>query len=130
MRKKTYFLTIAAFLTVAMLYLTVDTTVNPVQAGPPKLPPGHGPGELGVVYVESQGLFFDTFVSADPLPYRGRFQKLEDGVTMYGPGDPGYLGGRWWIDANENGEMDPPGEDGDVYLLCPLLPPGRETMNP
>jgi hypothetical protein len=22
--------------------------------------------------------------------------------------------------------MEPPGQDGDVYLLCPLLPPGRE----
>ena len=43
-------------------------------------------------------------------------------MTEFGPGDPGYKGGRWWVDANGNGEMD---ED-DVYFLCPLIPPGRE----
>ena len=78
-------------------------------------------GALGVVYVSSQGLYYDTFVSAETLPPHGPFQALADGVTEFGPGDPGYLGGRWWIDANMNGVQDP----GDVYLLCPLLPPGR-----
>lgn len=78
-------------------------------------------GALGVVYVSSQGLYYDTFVSAETLPPHGRFQALEGGVTEFGPGDPGYLGGRWWIDANDNGVQDP----GDTYLLCPLLPPGR-----
>jgi hypothetical protein len=80
-------------------------------------------GELGTVYVTSQELYYDTFVSADELPMRGRFQKLEDGVTEFGPGDPGYLGGRWWIDANNDGMQN----EGDVFLLCPLLPPGRPT---
>ena len=28
---------------------------------------------------------------------KGRFQKLENGVTEFGPGTPGYLGGRWWM---------------------------------
>jgi hypothetical protein len=55
-----------------------------------------GNGELGVVYVSSQGLYYDTFVSAETLPPQGRFQKLEDGVTEFGPGDKGYVGGRWW----------------------------------
>jgi hypothetical protein len=96
-------------------------------ASKPEDLPGRGNGALGTVFVSSQGLYYDTFVSADSLPYKGRFQKLMDGVTEFGPGDPGYLGGRWWVDANGNGEMDPPGEDGDVYVLCPLLPPGRET---
>jgi hypothetical protein len=82
-----------------------------------------GDGALGTVYVSSQGLYYDTFVTADPLPMHGRFQKLEDGVTKYGPGDQGYVGGRWWIDENGNDEMDA----GDTYLLCPLLGPGRET---
>ena len=76
----------------------------------------------GVVYVESQGLYYDTFFSAESLPAKGRFQELKDGVTEFGPGDPGYLGGRWWVDVNEDGVMDP----GDNYLLCPLLGPGRE----
>ncbi len=41
----------------------------------------------------------------------------------YGPGDPGYPGGRWWLDADGNGKMD---ED-DHYSSCPLLGPGREN---
>jgi len=79
-----------------------------------------GHGALGMVYVSSQGLWYDTFVTADPLPMHGRFQKLEGGVTEFGPGDPGYLGGRWWIDSNGNDIMD----EGDTFLLCPLLGPG------
>ena len=77
-------------------------------------------GALGVVYVESQGLFYDTFVSAKVLPNEGPFQKLENGVTEFGPGDPGYLGGRWWIDNGDGVRGDE-----DTFLLCPLLPPGR-----
>ncbi|HZD03742.1 MAG TPA: hypothetical protein VE173_02460 [Longimicrobiales bacterium] len=81
-------------------------------------------GALGSVYVRSQGLWYDTFVSAETLPPEGRFQKLEDGQTDYGPGDPGYLGGRWWVDVNANDVQDAE----DNYLLCPLLPPGRPAM--
>jgi hypothetical protein len=77
----------------------------------------------GVVYVTSQGLYYDTFVVKDPLPMKGKFQLLEDGQTEFGPGQPGYLGGRWWVDENEDGIQDP----GDHYFLCPLLPPGRST---
>jgi len=77
-----------------------------------------GDGALGVVYVKSQGLYYDTFVAVERLPPRGRFQLLEDGMTEYGPGDPGYLGGRW---------KEPDGNGGDRYFLCPLLPPGREA---
>ena len=81
-------------------------------------------GALGAVYVSSQGLWYDTFVSAETLPMQGRFQLLDEGVTEFGPGDPGYLGGRWWVDVNGNGIQDAD----DDYLLCPLLGPGRETM--
>lgn len=88
----------------------------PVSAGRGNEPPG-------VVYVTSQGLYYDTFVVVDPLPFKGRFQQIKDGTTEFGPGDPGYLGGRWWEDTNENGIMDAD----DHYFLCPLLPPGRET---
>jgi hypothetical protein len=77
----------------------------------------------GVVYVTSQGLYYDTFVVKDPLPMEGRFQLLADGQTEFGPGQPGYLGGRWWVDVNGNGIQDPD----DHYFLCPLLPPGRPT---
>lgn len=79
-----------------------------------------GDGALGTVYVISQGLFYDTFVSAQVLPNEGPFQKLEGGATDYGPGDPGYLGGRWWIDDGDGIRGDE-----DTFLLCPLLPPGR-----
>jgi hypothetical protein len=77
----------------------------------------------GVIFVTSQGLYYDTFVAVDPLPMQGKFQLLSEGQTEFGPGDPGYLGGRWWEDLNGNGTQDPE----DHYFLCPLLPPGRPT---
>jgi hypothetical protein len=82
-----------------------------------------GDGALGVIYVTSQGLYYDTFVSAETLPMKGPFQKLVNGTTEFGPGNPGYLGGRWWVDVNGNNLMD----DGDRFLLCMLLGPGRTT---
>lgn len=110
MKAKTYFLAIVAVAAVATAWFAVDAMA------------GRGNGALGTVYVTSQGLYYDTFVTVDPLPFRGRFQKLENGQTEFGPGDPGYLGGRWWVDTNGNGYPDPD----DHFLLCPLLPPGRE----
>lgn len=86
-----------------------------------------GRGTGPVIYVTSQGLFYDSIVVADPLPANGNFQQLIPGMngleTEFGPGGPGYYGGRWWIDLNEDGDMDA----GDKYFLCPLLGPGRET---
>lgn len=85
-----------------------------------------GRGGLGqpTIYVVSQDLFYDSIALAE-LPVKGEFQRLymtEDGLTSdLGPGDVGYLGGRWWLDANNNNEMD----EGDAYFLCPLLGPGR-----
>jgi hypothetical protein len=81
-----------------------------------------------VVYVTSQGLFYDSIVVAT-LPPKGRFQKLEMGgpsglQTEFGPGGPGYLGGRWWVDVDGNNVMDA----GDLYFMCPLLAPGRDTL--
>ena len=94
-------------------------TVIPASAG-------RGNETPGVVYVTSQGLYYDTFVPKDPLPFHGKFQLLQPGgITEFGPGDPGYLGGRWWEDLNGNGVQDPPPVD--HYFLCPLLPPGRPT---
>ena len=73
---------------------------------------------------------YDSIPLGD-LPMKGRFQQLipvldGDGeviqlLTQYGPGDHGYVGGRWWIDANGNGEMD----SDDLFFLCPLLGPGQ-----
>jgi hypothetical protein len=86
-----------------------------------------GRGDGGVIYVTGQDLFYDTIGAAD-LPMRGPFQRLvpggpSDAYTEYGPGDPGYVGGRWWVDLDGNDEMDPD----DRYFECPLLGPGRES---
>lgn len=101
----------------AMVGLVV---ISQTQAGR-----GNGP----IVYVTGQNLFYDSIITADPLPPRGHFQKLEmtgpSGLqTEFGPGDAGYLGGRWWVDANGNNQMD----EGDGFFSCPLLGPGREQQ--
>jgi hypothetical protein len=100
-----------------------DTQLTVVDAQSSKTAVGGRAGAMGVVYVTSQGLYYDTFVTAEKLPPHGRFQQLVNGTTEYGPGDRGYVGGRWWIDSNADGTQDP----GDTYLLCPLLGPGRTT---
>lgn len=78
-----------------------------------------------VIYVTGQGLYYDSLPLAD-LPKEGPFQKLEmagpTGLqTEFGLGDQGYVGGRWWVDANNNDVID----EGDATFLCPLLGPGR-----
>ena len=87
-----------------------------------------GRGIGPVIYVTSQGLYYDSIVVVDPLPQKGRFQQLipgENGLeTEFGPGGPGHLGGRWWIDLNGSGDMDAD----DKFFLCPLLGPGRDHL--
>lgn len=114
------------FTILAAAGLMLLATAAPALAGGP--PPRGEDGERVrvTVYVESQGLFFDSIVGPD-LPMNGPFQQLvpgEDGLsTMYGPGDPGYVGGRWWVDLNGNGEMD----SEDHFFSCPLLGHGSAT---
>ena len=86
-----------------------------------------GRGSGPVIYVTSQNLFYDSIVTADPLPHEGPFQLLEEGgpsglQTEFGLGDTEYVGGRWWMDTDGNEQMD----DDDHYFSCPLLGPGRE----
>jgi hypothetical protein len=93
-----------------------------------------GRGDGPIIYVTNQGKYYDSIVTA-ALPQQGPFQQLfPPGTnpdwpaggslsTQYGPSDPGYVGGRWWLDANGNGEMDA----GDAFFSCPLLGPGRES---
>ena len=89
---------------------------------------GRGSEGSPVVYVTSQGLWYDSIVVVPDLPFKGDFQQLiptEMGLTTeFGPGEVGHLGGRWWIDLNNDQTMDA----GDKYFLCPLLGPGRDTM--
>lgn len=92
---------------------------------------GRGNGPTGLIYVATQDLYYDTIGLMD-LPDKGPFQTLvvdldSDGnivsaVTDYGPGDTGYLGGRWeaWIYDSDGMLM------GIRHFECPLLPPGRD----
>jgi hypothetical protein len=85
-----------------------------------------GRGDGPVIYVTSQQLYYDSIVTADPLPWKGPFQELKGTppnlYTEFGPGDQEYVGGRWWMDISEPyGVMD----SGDHYFSCPLLGPGR-----
>ncbi len=118
-RKVNVFVTIFIIALVAVLLAPITAAAKRGGDG--------GRGDGPVIYVTGQDLYYDSIVTADPLPPNGPFQKLEMGEnglqTEYGPGDPGYVGGRWWMDTNNNGEMDPD----DHYFLCPLLGPGRET---
>jgi hypothetical protein len=90
-----------------------------------------GNNEGPIIYVENQDLFYDAIIAADPLPMKGPFQALymcdvggsPELCTEDGPGDVGYVGGRWWVDTNSNEIMDMD----DLYFSCPLLGPGRET---
>jgi hypothetical protein len=72
-----------------------------------------------VVYVASQGLCYESVVAPNSLPNHGPFQMLLPSticgagtfMTQYGPGDPGYVGGRW---------VTPDG----MRFSCPLIGPG------
>ena len=77
------------------------------------------------VYVESQGLCYDSIVTAQNLPNHGPFQLLEEDPadhcgsglkTDFGPGDQGYVGGRW-----VNGE--------GARFMCPLIGGGYEPAS-
>ena len=111
----------------SLVVMMVGAALASSQALAKERTTGRGTGP--VVYVESQGLFYDSIVLAD-LPQKGRFQQLKPGVgpsglaTEFGPGDVGYLGGRWWIDVNDNGYQDAD----DAFFLCPLLGPGRSVL--
>jgi hypothetical protein len=123
MRKRTHLLFGALALMMATT-LMVTSTVEAKRGGE------GGRGDGPIVYVMEQGLYYDSIVTADPLPPHGPFQQLfpPDGNddrlrTQYGPGDPGYLGGRWWVDTDGDGEMNA----GDHFFMCPLQGPGREA---
>ena len=115
--------------TLAVAGLMLLATAAPALAGGPPPRTDDGDRVRVTVYVESQGLFFDSIVGPS-LPMQGRFQELKPGAgpgetlaTEFGPGDRGYLGGRWWVDANGSGEMD----EGDAFFSCPLLGHGSAT---
>ena len=118
-------MTITKTITTAILLSTAMILSSASYAAQNKS--GRNDANAPVVYVTSQGLYYDSIVLTD-LPPQGVFQELiadMNGLyTEFGPGDVGHLGGRWWIDTDMNGEMD----SYDYYFLCPLLGPGRENM--
>lgn len=116
----------------ALVVLGAMALATAVQAGehpwPPQgsPPPGTPPSMAGPeVFVTGQDAIYTTIILG-PLPMDGPFQLLEmDGPTglqtEFGPGDPGYLGGRWWVDLNGNQQPD----EGDAFFMCPLTGPGE-----
>ncbi len=116
-RTKVATLIVLAVGIMASLWLLTPDTASATRGG------SGGRGDGPVIYVTGQGLYFDSIVTADPLPPHGPFQDLMmvDGElqTAFGPGDPGYVGGRWRL-LDENGDVV-------KYFSCPLLGPGRES---
>lgn len=109
------FLCCAVALAIGMMALPAETLA------------GRGNGPVGMIYVISQGRYYDTIGLTD-LPESGPFQRLvvlldEQGnivsaETEYGPGDKEYVGGRWEAYIYDSG--------GNLvtirYFECPLLP--------
>ncbi len=108
----------------ALAILGAMAMATVAQAEPPPFTPPLGtpaqPMAGPIIYVTSTGAAYKTVVLGG-LPMVGLFQKLEhDGPTglqtEWGPGAQEYVGGRWWVDENGDGEMN----EGDVFFMCPL----------
>ncbi|MEA3511187.1 MAG: hypothetical protein U9R51_07105 [Actinomycetota bacterium] len=127
MRKTLLTALVVGLLTIVM---AVPALANNGKSGDP-----HGRPDFDLTIVVTGGTEAtddDVTYSSIPLgelPMNGRFQLLEPNttgsdaplMTEFGPGDHGYVGGRWWVDVNGNGEMD----SEDAFFLCPLLGPGH-----
>ena len=112
---------LTAMMAAGAITLTQGLVASDASAG------GRKSSEL-VVYVSNQGLYYDSIIAAQAIPAKGPFQKLKMNAegqlyTMWGPGDKGFVGGRWWVDVNGDNIQD----EGDLFFSCPLLGPGRET---
>jgi hypothetical protein len=120
-----------------LLIATVLPVIQFVSAKPPshaKIPadnpniPGHlVPGDEGYVYVYTQQKYYRTIVPITPSeglphPTNAPFQLVEATATgalfetEFGPGDQGYVGGRWY---------DP---SGPYWFLCPLVGPALDEL--
>ena len=110
---------------VFLVVLSLVVAAPAFAGGGPPPRDGDGNRVRVVVYVTSQELYYDSIVGPG-LPMHGPFQRLYTGdhglQTEFGPGDPGYVGGRWWRDLNNNGVVD----EGEPFFSCPLLGPGRK----
>jgi hypothetical protein len=110
---KTVLLLLVVVVSVVLVWTTMEVQARGSKPGP-------------IIYVVSQDLYYDSIVTADPLPPKGPFQELRAGGgplggnlnTDFGPGDQGYRGGRW-VETFMTGVPH--------YFSCPLLGPGRES---
>ncbi len=71
---------------------------------------------FGEVTIADGTVLRTVILTQTSLPVKGPFQVLEmdEGgnlSTEFGPGDVGYVGGRWVLQT----------EQGPVYFMCPLL---------
>jgi hypothetical protein len=97
--------------------LTAALSLALVLAGPVGSTSAANPRTI--VYVASQGLCYESVVAPNSLPDHGPFQLLLPStvcgqgtfMTEFGPGDRGYVGGRW---VTLQG----------VRFSCPLVGPG------
>jgi hypothetical protein len=100
----------------------IAASYGPAAASPDGIA-ADNPHARPVIYVTSQNLYYDSIITANPLPPRGRFQLLEMGPnglqTEFGKGDRGYVGGRWAEDFDGDGVFH--------YFACPLLGKGRSN---
>jgi hypothetical protein len=110
--------------------ICIATSITLVNAGRPAQFRGMGRKGTPIrITVLSNGLVYESIHVADPLPLTDgnahTFQELwgtppDDLYTEYGPGDPEYRGGRWYIDIDGSGDVS----EGDIRFSCPLLGPG------
>jgi hypothetical protein len=115
-------------LSILMLTSLLTLAIPFVYAAPSDNAQGK-PGHLNdgtFVYVTSQGKYYRTIVPPTgdgTLPAKGPFQLLYvvDGqlTTEFGPGDKGYVGGRWMLELPDGSWK---------YFLCPLLGPAYDEI--
>ena len=112
-----------SLLVLAIVGMLVGVLAAPVSAR------GNGnPHGQPTIYVTSQDLVYDSIVLTEIPDVEGApYQTLEFGGptglrTEFGPGDVGYVGGRWWVD---DGEVEGVMEETDTFFICPLLGPGH-----
>ncbi len=115
---------------IMMILSSLLTLAIPLVSAAPSENAQGKPGHLNdgtYVYVTSQEMYYRTIVPPTgdgTLPMNGPFQVLEviDGqlTTEFGPGDQGYVGGRWKL-VDENGNTI-------KYFLCPLLGPALDSI--
>ena len=115
-----------SILLLAIVGMLVTALAIPAFAGGQR---NTGRGTGPTVYVPDQGLFYDSIVVKEDLSWNGQdnWQLLETGGpgpqglhTEFGPGDVGYVGGRWFMEGDA---IEGPSA-GDTFFICPLLGPG------